>query len=149
MGVSANSNLLAFGDVVLDHGWLLLHNIHDGDDDLVDVLLCQLLSVLEPLNHVLDELQCHLVFELCAIVGSVHHHMFQIEALGSRWRIFDFDGFEEGISLDDLFTFDHAQLRVGIVGRLLDDELPVAESFAVLENGSVRRGATVESLVLQ
>lgn len=53
---------------MLDHSGLFLDNVHYGDDDLVDILLGQLLSVLEPLNHVFDELQRHLVSQLRAIV---------------------------------------------------------------------------------
>ena len=61
MSITADSDLFSVCDIVLDHGGLLLDNVHDRDDDLVDVLLGQLLSVLKSLNHVFDKLQCHLV----------------------------------------------------------------------------------------
>lgn len=68
MRVTTDCNLMTLLNVVLDHGGLLLDNVHDGDDDLVDVLLGQLLSVLKSFNHVLYELEGHLVLELCAVV---------------------------------------------------------------------------------
>lgn len=66
--VTTDCDFMALLNVVLDHGGLLFDNVHDGDDDLVDVLLGQLLSVLKSFNHVLYELECHLVLELCAVV---------------------------------------------------------------------------------
>lgn len=56
MCVSTDSDLVALLDVDFYHGGFLLHNLHDRYDDLVDVLPGDLLTVLEPLDHVLDEL---------------------------------------------------------------------------------------------
>lgn len=67
--------------------------------------------------------------------------MFEVQALCGRGRIFDFNGLEEGVPLDNLVALGHAQLCVGIVGGFLDDELPVAEGFTMLEDGRVGRGA--------
>ena len=78
MGISANCNLVTICNIMLDHGGFLLDNVHDSDDDLVDVFLSQLLSVLEPLNHVFDKLQSHLISQLCAIVCGVHSHVFEV-----------------------------------------------------------------------
>ena len=68
MRVTTDCDFMALLNVVLDHGGLLLDNVHDGDDDLVDVLLSQLLSILKSLNHVLYEFEGHLILELCAVV---------------------------------------------------------------------------------
>ena len=68
VGISTDCNLLTIRNIMLDHSGFFLDNVHYGDDDLVDILLGQLLSVLEPLNHVFDELQRHLVSQLRAIV---------------------------------------------------------------------------------
>ena len=68
MGISTNGDFLAVFDVHFHHGRFLLDEIHHSQDDLVDVYLCQLLAVLETLNHVLDEFQCHAISQFCAIV---------------------------------------------------------------------------------
>lgn len=146
MGVTADGNLCALWDVVFDHGGLLLDDVHDGDDDLIDVLFGQLLSGLESLNHVVDELNRHLVLELGAVVRGIDYHVLEVQALCGRGRILDFNGLEEGVSLDNLVALGHAQLCVGIVGGLLGDELPVAEGLAMLEDGRVGRGAAVVCL---
>ena len=147
MRVTADCNLFSLFNVVLHHCRLLLDNIHDGHDDLVGVLLGQLLAVLELLNHVLDELERHALLECGPLVALLEHHVLDVEALCGRRRILDLDGLEEGVALDDLFAFCHAQFRVRIARRLLDDDFPVAQGFAVLENGSVCRGAAVVCLM--
>ena len=68
VGVTTDSHQLALGHLGLHHGWLLVDNILHGQDDLESVLPVNLLAVLESLNHVVDELLCHLVAELDTIV---------------------------------------------------------------------------------
>ena len=74
--------------------------------------------------------------------------MLEIETFGCRRRILDLDGLEKGISLHDLFAIRQAQLCELVIGRFLDDELPVAKSFSMVQDGSVRRGPAVECLQL-
>ena len=78
MRVTADCDLIALLNVKLHHGWLLLHQLHDGYDYLEDILPRQLFAILEPLNHILDELQCHFLLQLRSIVRRIHHHVFQI-----------------------------------------------------------------------
>jgi hypothetical protein len=146
MRVTADGDLVPLFDVILDHGRFLLDDVHDGQYYLVGILLGQLLAVLEPLDHVLDELDRHLAFQLWAVVLGFEGHVLDIQPFCRRGSIVDLDGLQEGISLDDALTLGHAQLRVRIVRGLLYDELPIAEGFAVLEHGRVRRGAAVVCL---
>ena len=146
MGVAADGDLVALLDVVLDHGRLLLDNVHDGQDDLVGVLLGQLLAIFEPLDHVLDELLRHAALELGAVVVGLEQHVLDVEAFSGRGRVVDLDGLEEGIALDDALALGHAQLRVGVGGGLFGDQPPVAQGLAVLEHGRVGRGAAVVGL---
>jgi hypothetical protein len=61
MCVSAHCDLVPVLDVYLDHGGFLLDQVHDGQYDLENVLPRDLLPILEPLDHVLDELERHLL----------------------------------------------------------------------------------------
>lgn len=131
---------------MLDHGGLLLDNVHDGQYYLVGVLLGDLLAVLELLDHVLDEFQRHAALQVRSLVAVLEHHVLHVQALCRRRRILHLNGLEEGVALDDALAFRHAQLRVGIAGRLLDDELPVAQGLAVLQYGRVGGGAAVVGL---
>ncbi|KAF2826569.1 hypothetical protein CC86DRAFT_32240, partial [Ophiobolus disseminans] len=144
--VAADGDLVARGHVVLDHGGLRLDDVHDGQDDLVGVLLGQLLAVLEALHHVGDEGGRHGAGQRGAVVAGLEQHVVDVEALCGRRGVVDLDGLEEGVALDDALAFRHAQLRVGVGGGLADDELPVAQGLAVLENGRVGRGAAVVGL---
>lgn len=132
---------------MLDHGRLPLDNVHDGHNDHVGVLLRNLLAVLELLDHVLDELERHaLARQHRALVALLERHVLQVEPLSGRRRILDLNGLQKGIPLDDALALGHAQLGVGIVGGLADDELPVAKGLAVLQNRRVCRGAAVVCL---
>ena len=111
VGVTADSDLLALAHIMLDHGRLFPRDVHDCKDDLVGILLGDLLAVLKSLNHVLNEVECHLVAQLCAIVATLQYHVVDVKALRDRRRVIDFNSLQEGISLDDLLAVQHAQLR--------------------------------------
>lgn len=135
MSVSANCDLVSLLDVMLHHGRLFLDEFCDCDDDLVNIFFSQLFPVDETFNHVFNELWCHLVLQLRTVIARLEGHALQIQPLRSRRRIFNLDSLEERISLDDLVALCHAQFCVRIVGRLLHDKFPVAQSLSMLEDG--------------
>src|SRR5690242_11973717 len=146
MCITADGDLVTFLNVVLDHCRLLLGDVHDCENDLVGILLGNLLAVLEPLDHVFDEVECHLVFQLCTIVSAFHDHVLNVKPFCDRRCVLDLDSLQEGVPLDNPFALDHAQLRSRIVGCFLDDNLPVPQGIAVLQNEGVGRGAAVVCL---
>ena len=55
MCVTADGYLLALFDLCLDHGWLLVDDFCDSQNNLEDVFSMDSLSVLESLDHVVDK----------------------------------------------------------------------------------------------
>lgn len=72
--------------------------------------------------------------------------MFDIEAFCCRGSIFNFDGLEESVALDNLLAVGEADLCQSIVGCLLYDQFPVTEGLVMLQNGSVGGSAAVVCL---
>ena len=76
----------------LDHCGFVVYDLHNGDDNLVHELLVYFLSVLETLDHVVDELLRHLVLDLDAVVVGLDGDSVEVEALGSGGLITNFYG---------------------------------------------------------
>lgn len=134
MSITADCQLLILGHLGLDHGGLVVHKLLHSQDYLENVFPVQVLAILEPLNHVVDELLGHLVSKLGTIVAGVNSHVFQIQAFCCRGCISHLDGLEEGIALDQLLTCVVLDLCGSVAWLLLDDNLPVVDGVRVSEN---------------
>lgn len=145
--ITADCQLHVLGDVHLNHGGLVVHNVPDGNNDLIDVFLVDQLAVLEPLDHVVDKLLCHLVLlQAHAVVGSIDGHRIDIETLGGGQLITDFDSGEEGELAHDLLALDQLELGILVIGGDLDAGLEVLDGFLGVQDGGVGGSATVVSL---
>jgi hypothetical protein len=146
MCVTADGDLVSIFDVMLNHRGLFSGDVHDCQDDLVGVLFGNLLAGLESLDHVFNKLECHLVTQLCAIVSALQDHVVDVKTLCNGRCVVNLDGLQEGVALDDLLAFYHAQLRGRIIRSLLDNELPIPQSIAMLQYQSIGRGTAVVGL---
>lgn len=147
MGITADCQLHVLGDVHLDHGGLVVHNVPDRNNDLVDVFLVDQFAVLETLDHVVDKLLCHLVlFQAHAVVGGIDSHRVDIETLGGGQLIADFDSGEEGELAHNLLALDKLELGILVIGGNLDAGLEVLDGFLGVQDGGVGGSAAVVGL---
>lgn len=147
MCVTADGQLHVFGDVHLNHGGLVVHNVSDGDNDLVDVFLVDELAVLEALDQVVDELLCHLVLlQAHAVVGGIYGHGIDIEPIGGGQLIADFNSGEEGELAHNLLALNKLELGILVIGGDLDAGLEVLDGLLGVQDGGVGGSATVVGL---
>lgn len=148
MSVTADGDRRALGHIVLNHCRLVVHQLLDREDDLVNVFFVKPLPVLESFNHVVDKLLGHLIAQPRAIILFIDGHVLQVQALRSRRRILDLNGLEESIALDNLLAFGVLKLGIPVRGILLDDNFPVTQCIAMVEDGRVGDGSTVVGLYI-
>lgn len=146
MRVTANRQLDVLGNLHLHHGRLVVQKLLQGDDYLVDVFLVDLLPVLEPLRHVVDELLRHLLAKSHAVVALLHRHRVDVEALGRRGLVAHLDGGEEVELPHDLLTFGQLELGVLVVRVQLDALLEVLERRLGPEDGGLGEASPVVGL---
>lgn len=137
VGIAADGELDVIGYCDLDHCRLFVHNLLDGNDDLVHKFLVDLLPVLEPLDHVIDELLCHLILDLHAIIVWLDRDGINVQTFGSRGFVANLNGSIEVELSDNLLAVGELELGILIVGVELGDQLEVTKSIFWLENGSV------------
>lgn len=125
MGVTANCKL----DVVryghLDHGGFIIDNLLGGNYNLVDVFPVYFLAILKALNHVIDELLCHLILNLYSVVIRFDGDRIDIEAFGGRWFITNIDGGVEVQLAHDLLALGMLKFGIFIAWVELDAFLEV------------------------
>lgn len=146
MRVTADRQLDVLGNFHLHHGRLVVQKLLQGDDYLVDVFLVDLLPVLEPLRHVVDELLRHLLAEPHAVVALLDRHGVDVEALGRRGLVAHLDGGEEVELAHDLLAFRQLELGVLVVRVQLDALLEVLERLLGPEDGGLREASPVVGL---
>lgn len=105
MGITADSQLDIVRDLNLDHGRLVVHELLDGNNDLVDIFAVDLLASLEPLDHVVNELLCHLVAQSHAVIARLDNHRVEVKPLGRGRLIADLNSGKECQLSDNLLAF--------------------------------------------
>ena len=146
VSITAHSELNIVRYLHLHHRGLLVHDLLDSHDDLVDEFLVDLLAVLEPLDHVVNELLRHLVLDLYAVVVRFDSDSIEVEAFGGRGLVAHFYGSVEVELSHDLLAFGKLELRVLVVGVQLRAFLEIFEGILGLENGGVGDGTAEISL---
>lgn len=92
MSITANSQLRALVHPNLNHSRLSIDKVLNSLDNLERILPVNLLPILKPLNHVINELLSHLRPESHAIIRIIHGDSINIQALKSRRRVGDLNG---------------------------------------------------------
>lgn len=146
MRITANRQLDVFRNLHLHHGRLVVQQLLHGDDYLVDVFLVDLLPVLEPLRHVVDELLRHLLAQPHAVVALLHGHGVDVEPLRRRGLVAHLDGGEEVELPHDLLAFRKLQLGVLVVRVQLHALLEVLERRLGPEDGGLGEASPVVGL---
>ncbi len=137
VGIAADGQPRVVGYLHLHHGCLLIHDVLDGDDDLVNVFFVDLLAGPEALHHVVDKVLRHLVAKLGAVVVGLDGYRVDVQALGSRLLVANLDGFIELKLADDFLAFDKFQLGI-LVPRLdLDTTFEVLGGVFRAEGGGI------------
>ena len=72
MRVTADCQLSTLVHTNLDHGWFRIHDVLDSLDDLEGILAMNFLAVLEPLDHIIDELLRHFLLQSHTIIAVVN-----------------------------------------------------------------------------
>ena len=146
MGITTDGNLALLWDVDLDHSRLVVDNVLDVEDDLVDIFLVQLLSVLEPLDEIGNKLLRHVVAESDAVVVRLNNHGVDIEPHGRGFGLVNGDGVEEGHLTHNLFALVQPEEGVLVAGLEPDALQKVVDGILGLEDGCPSKTASVECL---
>ena len=149
MGITADCQLHVLGDINLNHGRLVVHNVPDGDNDLVNVFLVDQFAVLETLDHIVDKLLCHLVlFQAHAVVSRIHGHGVDIEALGGGQLIANFNSGKEGELAHNPLALNQLELGILVIGGDLDAGFEVLDGFLGVQDSGIGGSATVVGLYM-
>lgn len=142
VSITTDRQLLARIDTNLNHSRLIIDDVLHSLDDLEDILAVNLLAVLKPLNHIIDELLCHLILEAHTVIVILHLNSIDIQALEcGRW-VGDLDGLLEIYTTDELLALCQLDFRILVARFTLDDGLEIPECSLVVEDGSFGEGAS-------
>lgn len=147
MRITAHSQLCALFHSNLDHRRLRIDNISNRLDDLENILAVDLLPILEPLNHVVNELLRHFTPQSNTVILIIDNDRVDIHLLERRRRLGDFDRLFELDTTHELLALCQLQFRIAIVRFPSNDGLEVFKSSLVVEDGSVRDRSSPVRLV--
>lgn len=83
MCVTTHSQFIPLFHPDLNHRRFRIDKIPNSLDDLEHILAVNLLPVLEPLNHIIDELLCHFIPNPDTVIPIVHSHRIDIQVFES------------------------------------------------------------------
>jgi hypothetical protein len=146
MCITANRQLLARLNANLHHRRLGVHKVLDSLDNLEDILAVDLLSILEPLNHVVNEFLCHFLAEAHTIVTILNLDSTNIQIRKCGGRVRNLNGLLEVYPANELFTLGSLELRALVVGLPLGNSLEILQSILVIKNGSISQTTAPISL---
>ena len=125
MGVSTDGELDIVRNFHLHHGGLIVYELLHSNDYLVDVFPVDLLAILEPLHHIIDELLRHLIAKSYAVMAGLYYHGVEIKTFGGGRFVTNFDGGKEVELAHDLLTLRKFQFGILITGIKFDAFLKV------------------------
>lgn len=146
VGVAANRKLDIVWHLHLDHRRLIVDDLLNGKEDLVDEFLVDLLAVLKPLDHVVDELLRHLIFNLYTIVVWFDGDRVKVETFGRRRLIANFDSSIKVELAHNLLALGKLNLGIFVVGIQSRAFLEVLQGILGFQDGSIGDGAAEISL---
>lgn len=137
MCISTDGKVCIILDLHLYHSCLVIDNLLDCQDDLIDVFLVDLLSILEPFQHIPYEVRSHVLFQPSPVIVGFNNHRVQVQTLCRRWLISRVNSLKEGNSLDNLLALCQLELSILVVRRFPDDRLEVPECIFSFQNCSI------------
>lgn len=126
-------------DADFDHRRLRIDKLLDGLDNLERIFAMDLLPVLEPLEHIVDELLRHLAPQPHAVIAIVHLDRVDIQVLERGRRLGDLNGLLELKPAHQLLAVRELQPRIAVIRLPLDNGLKVLQGVAVIQDGGVRQ----------
>lgn len=127
MSVSTDGQLDSLWYLHLHHCRLIIDDLLDSYNDLINVFLVKQLPVFETFRHVVDELLCHLLAEMHAIVGWLNGHGLDIEPLCGGGFITYLDCGEKLVLPNDFLALDELELGIFVPGVDFDACLEVLD----------------------
>lgn len=146
VSITADSQLHIFGNLNLDHGWLLVDKLLNGKNDLVNIFSVNFLAGLESLCHIIDELLGHGIAKSSTVVVRLNSHRVQIKSFGGRWLIPNLDSCEEGHLSHNLLAIFELEPGIFIPGVDLDTLLEVVNGIFWSKNRCLGQASSVVCL---
>lgn len=142
MSITADGQLLARINTNLHHRRLVVYNVLYSLDNLEDIFAVNVLAILEPLDHIIDELLRHLTPKAHTIIVILHLDSIDVQALKCGRRVGDLNGLLKFYTTDELLTLCQLDLRILVVWLPLDDGLEIPKGSLIVEDGGFGKGTS-------
>ena len=142
MRITTDGQLSALVHPDFNHCRLRIDKVLHCLYNLEDIFAMYLLAVLEPLEHIVNELLRHLGAQPHAIVLVVHGHRIDIQLLERGGRVTNLDGLFESLPSHKLLAVRQFQFRIAVIGFFLHDSLEVLQGLPVVQDSSVGQGTS-------
>jgi hypothetical protein len=146
MGVTADGKIDIVGYGQLDHSGLIIDNVLGGNYDLVDVFFVNLLARPEPLDHVINELLCHLIAKAYSVVIGFDFNRIQIKTFRRGRFITNVDSGIKILLAHNPLALSELELSIFIVRVELNTFLEILHGIFRLEDSSIGYRAAEVSL---
>lgn len=141
MSVTTDGQFSSLVNPNLHHCRLCIDNVLNRLDNLEDVFAVYFPPILEPFNHIINELLCHLIPQPDAIILVVHGNRIDVQLFKGRRGIANLDGLFKLHATNKLLAIDQLQFRISVARLLLYDGFEVFQGLAVVKDSRVGKGA--------